>query len=133
MTAHWSAGPNVFGPRNNRRRSRALPGARRRTGRLPERRRRGPVGEPWVPPRLLASPRHDPAAEGEPPRLDVRDAGAAPRVEQPRLRPLLVEAADRRSEERADLAPAVADHRARRREPGADPELPGRAGEPVRQ
>ena len=35
-----------------------------------------------------ASPRHDPAAERHPPRLHVLDPGGAPRVEQPRLRPL---------------------------------------------
>src|SRR5439155_8237673 len=71
-----------------------------------------------------ASPRHDPSPEAEAARADVVDPGVAPRVEEPRQRPALVEAADRRAEEGADLAPPAADDRASRGQADADVQLP---------
>ena len=72
-----------------------------------------------------------------PPRLSRRelhvlDAGGAPELEQPRLRPLLVEVADARAEEAADLGPARRDHPPGEREPDADVELPERAPDAAR-
>src|SRR4051812_33326619 len=83
-------------------------------------------------PALLPSPRHDPAAEAEAPRTDVVDPGRAPCLLEAALRPRCVEAADRAAEERADLAPAVAGHRARDRQPGPDIELPERPPDAAR-
>ena len=54
----------------------------------------------------------------------------APRLEEPRQRPLCVVIPDRRAEERADLVPAVADQPSRARKPGANPQLPRRSPEP---
>src|SRR5205085_10853349 len=74
----------------------------------------------------LLSPRHDPAAEAEAPRVHVADACRTPRLVQAFLRPGRAEAANRAAEERAGLAPAVADHGARGRQARADVELPER-------
>src|SRR5690349_10880434 len=80
----------------------------------------------------LPSPSHDPSAEAEPARADIGDPCFAPGVVQALLRPFAVEGADRAAEERAGLAPAVADHGARDRKAGAHVELPERAPRPPR-
>src|SRR5579872_444521 len=79
------------------------------------------------------SPRHDSTADAEAAGTHVCDAGVTPGCEQPLERPLLVVAADRGAEERADFVPAVADQPAGAGEAGAHPELPQRPPDPARQ
>src|SRR4051794_18228363 len=85
------------------------------TPRFPARRPR-----PFPPP----PPRPQPAAPAERLRPHLPDAGLAPRREQAGDGPLLVVAADRRAEERADLVPAVPDHPSRPGQTDAHPRLP---------
>ena len=68
-----------------------------------------------------------------PARADVVDARVAPRVEEPRLGPLLPEVADARAEEAAHLVPAGRDDRAGGRQADADVELPQRPPDAARQ
>src|SRR2546423_2422971 len=107
-----------------------VPGRRgRRThGRSPYVLKTAPSSGALVP----LSPCHDPAAEAETPRAHVVDACRTPGLVQAFLRPGRAEAANRAAEERAGLAPAVADHGARGWEPAADVELPERPPDAAR-
>src|SRR5262249_60465104 len=70
---------------------------------------------------------HDAATEAPPPRAYVTDAGIPPELEQALLRIAVVEAADARPEEVADLGPARREHATGSRQPDAHVELPQRA------
>src|SRR5262249_14771506 len=73
------------------------------------------------------SPGDDAATEAQPPRAYVTDAGIPPELEQALLRIAVVEAADARPEEVADLGPARREHATGSRQPDAHVELPQRA------